>query len=412
MIEVGGAQRADSRHGLSRAEFIGLLALVSTTIAASIDTILPAFDEIETAFGKTVGESNISLSITVFLTAMGVGMLFWGPLADAFGRKPVMLTSLTFFMVGCLVSTFAPNFTVFLIGRVIWGAASAGPRTVGLAIIRDSYEGDLMARIMSLISAVFLIVPILAPAAGEAALQLGSWRYTTAVGGVLGLVAAVWFLRIEETLAPEHVRPLSFRPLVAASREVVRSRTAMLFMFATAMSYGAFFPWLGSSIQIIDNIYGRGGSFAVLFGLNAVIMGITILLVERLVARYGTMRLLWSFSFIGLLVSAVYVSVSLGADGVPNFWLWFAIISMLTAVNAGTNPLFQTKAIEPLGHVAGTGSSITGAFIFIVGALLGGLIDQFIDTTVTAFGIGFFVLTGLALLSIAAESRIATTESR
>ena len=85
----------DGRHGLGRVEFIALMGLISTTIAASIDTILPAFDEMEVAFGKTVGDSNISLSITVFLAAMGIGMLVWGPLADAYGRKPIMLASLT-----------------------------------------------------------------------------------------------------------------------------------------------------------------------------------------------------------------------------------------------------------------------------------------------------------------------------
>ena len=399
-LDIVKTTEVDGVHGLGRVEFIVLMALISTTIAASIDTILPAFDEMELAFGKTVGDSNISLSITVFLAALGIGMLVWGPLADAFGRKKTMLASLVIFILGAAISTLASNFTVFLIGRVIWGAAAAGPRTIGMAITRDSYEGDTMARVMSFISAVFLIVPILAPAAGEAVLSFGSWRYTTALGGLLGFIAAVWFLRINETLDPANVRPLSFRPLVAATREVLRSRVAMAFTFATAMSYGAFFPWLGSSIQMMDNIYGQGERFSLYFGLNAVFMALAILIVERVVSRVGTMPVVWTLSVAAVIVAAGYVVMSLTSSGVPGFWPWFLVASILTALNAGANPLIQTKSLEPLGDVAGTGSSITGSMIFISGALIGSIIDGFIDATVTAFGAGFFVLGILSLGAI------------
>jgi DHA1 family bicyclomycin/chloramphenicol resistance-like MFS transporter len=161
----------EALHGLGRAEFITLMSSITATIAISIDTVLPAFDEIEDEFGLAQGGTPVSLAITVFLVAMGAGMLIWGPLADRFGRKKMMYTSLGLFISGALISTLASSFGLFLVGRVVWGAAAAGPRTISLAITRDAYEGDVMARIMSLTSAVFLIVPVLAPSLGEVRLR-------------------------------------------------------------------------------------------------------------------------------------------------------------------------------------------------------------------------------------------------
>ena len=394
-------------HGMRGAEFILLSAMISTTIAISIDTILPAFTEIEEQFDLGAASSSVSLTITVFLASMGLGMLGWGPLADRFGRKPMMYVSLTLFIAGALISTFAGSFAMFLFGRVIWGLAAAGPRTIGVAIVRDCYEGDLMARIMSLTSAVFLTVPIIAPSLGELLLAIGSWRLTTAVSAVLGGVVAVWLTRLNETLSPDNVRPLELAPLARAAKAVVTNRTTMLFTLAATMSYGAFFPWLGSSVQIIDGIYDRPGQFALLFGLNAVVMAMTIVITERLVKWNGSYRVVRAESALMVMAAAVYVVVSLSTGGMPSFWLWFAMASVLTAFNAGSNPLMQTMSLQPMGKLAGTASSITGAIVFIFGALLGALIDRFIDTSVTPFGVGFLVYGGIALAAVlAARSSI------
>jgi len=278
----------EALHGLRRGEFIALMSLITATIAISIDTVLPAFDEIEEQFGLDKDNSPISLTITVFLAAMGLGMLVWGPLSDRFGRKSTMYASLAIFIAGALISTFASSFAMFLIGRAVWGAAAAGPRTISLAITRDAYDGDLMSRIMSLTSAVFLIVPVMAPAVGEGLLQIGSWRLTVTAAVVLGVVASAWFARMHETLAPEDVLPLELGRVGRAARAVVTSRTTVLFTLASMFGYGAFFPWLGSSTQMFDEVYGRSSQFAFFFGLNAVVMAITILAVERLVNRYST----------------------------------------------------------------------------------------------------------------------------
>jgi len=390
----------EALHGVSRGEFIAMMSLITATIAISIDTVLPAFDEIEDEFGLEATNSNISLTITVFLAAMGIGMLAWGPLADRFGRKRTMYASLVLFISGAIVATLANSFGLFLIGRALWGAAAAGPRTVSLAITRDAYDGDLMSRIMSLTTAVFLVVPILAPALGEGLLAIGSWRLTTAAGAAMAVIAAVWFGRLNETLAPENVMPLQIGRIGHAARTVVSNRHTVGFTVASTMAYGAFFPWLGSSTQMIGTIFDREAQFALFFGLNAVFMAVLILISERLVNRFGTQPVLLPATALTVVAGLGYTVVALAADGVPNFWTWFALASILTALNSASTPLMQTRAMEPMGDIAGTASSVTGAIIFIGGALLGSIIDRFITDTVTPFGVGFAIYTGIALVAI------------
>lgn len=388
------------RHGLARGEFVAMMSMLMATIAISIDTLLPAFDEIEAQFSLDPNDSPISLTITVFFVALGVGTLLWGPLADRFGRKPVMYSSLALIVVGALVSTFATSFGLLLAGRILWGAAAAGPRTVILAIVRDCYEGDLMSRIMSLVTAVFLVVPILAPGLGELLLVFGSWRLTTAAGAVLAVIGGIWFSRLHETLAAQSVLPLEFGRIARAAKAVASNRNTMLFTAATTLGYGAFFPWLGSSTQMIGTVYGRPSQFALLFGLNAALMSVTIVASSRAVSRLGTKRVLITMMIILLVVAAVYVALALATEGVPPFWVWFGLVAVLTALNSSSTPLLQTLALAPMGAIAGTASSVTGAIVFIVGGIFGSVIDGNITTTVTAFGVGFLVLIGLGLLAV------------
>lgn len=387
-----------ARHGLRRGEYVALASLVTATIAMSIDTILPAFEEIEAEYGLNDSTLAVSLSITVFFIALGCGNLVWGPLADRFGRKPTMFTALAAVAIGAIVTSFAPTFEVFLIGRAFWGLAAAGPRTIILAITRDCYDGDAMSRVMSLTLAIFLVVPILAPAIGEGLLAIGSWQLTTLAAAVLTAIGAIWFTRIEETLRPEDKLKLEFGRIGRAAKVVVTTPKTVLFTIAATMTYGAFFPWLGSSPTLIGDIYGRGDSFALIFGANAVLMAVGILASERLVRRYSTFPVVASQSLILIAVSAFYVVVSLSSDGVPAFWLWFVMVTLLTALNSSSSPLLQSLAMEPMGAIAGTAASVTGAFIFIVGAIIGSIIDGFIDTTVTPFGVGF-LLCGFAIVT-------------
>ena len=333
----------------------------------------------------------MSLTITLFFAALGLGTFVWGPFADRYGRRPVMFVALAAVVFGAVVSSFAPTFEIFLLGRVVWGLAAAGPRTVVLAMTRDSYEGNDMARIMSLTLAVFLVVPILAPAFGELLLSFGSWRLTTLSAAIMALVGAAWFTRVDETLDPEAALPLEFGRVRRAAKAVVTTKSTMLFTIAAVMTYGSFFPWLASSPTLIGDIYGRDGQFALIFAVNAAGMALAIITVERLVRRFSTMPVIMAQVAVLIAVSITYVVVSIASDGVPNFWLWFVMLSVLTATNSSSSPLIQSMAMQPMGSIAGTAASVTGGMVFLGGAVLGWFVDRAIDDTVTPFGVGFLI---------------------
>jgi DHA1 family bicyclomycin/chloramphenicol resistance-like MFS transporter len=181
----------------------------------------------------------------------------------------------------------------------------------------------------------------------------------------------------------------------------------MLFTIATTFAYGAFFPWLGSSVQMIENIYGRPDLFALLFGVNAAGMAMAILVTERAVARSSTFPVLSVLATGMIAVAALYVGWSVTADGRPPFWAWFLLATVLTALNTASTPLTQTLALEPMGRVAGTASSITGAIIFCVSAPLGALIDRAIVDSVTPFGFGFLIYGAPFIIAIATARRVA-----
>jgi len=311
-----------------------------------------------------------------------------------------MYTSLAAVMAGAILSSFAPSFEIFLVGRVLWGLAAAGPRTVIVAMTRDSYQGDAMARVMSLTLAVFLIVPIFAPALGEVLLLVGSWRTTTLAAAVLAVVGALWFGRASETLDPNNVLPLEFGRVGRAAKSVVTHKHTLLFTIAATMTYASFFPWLGSSPTLIGDIYGRDAQFALIFGANGIVMAIGILIVEKLVRRHSTFPVIAGQTVLLLIVATIYVAWSLSSNGVPPFWAWFVLVGILMALNASSSPLHQTMAMEPMGAIAGTASSVIGAFVFVFGALLGSVIDRAIDDTVTPLGVGFLIYGVITLIAI------------
>lgn len=386
------------RHGLGQSEFIILSALISATIAISIDTILPAFDELSAQFD--LDDGSASLSITVFLAAMGVGMLVWGPLADCYGRKPILWMALGLFTAGAVLASLADSFTVFLIGRVVWGLAAAGPRVIGLAIVRDCYSGDQMARIMSLISAVFLIIPVLAPALGEAILAVATWRWTTGLAAIAGAIVAVWLLRLSETLDPAQAKPVRIRTVMRGASTVVGNRTTLTYTLATMFAYAAFFPWLGSSPRIINDIYNRPSLFALLFALNAAAMACAIMAAERLVKYRGAVWVAWWSALATLVSAAGYIAVSVIFDGEPTLVLWFTMATIMTMLSAAFSPITTTLAMEPMGAIAGIASSVTGAIVFVGSALLASVVDRFIVDSVVPFGVGFLVYTSAAVVAL------------
>jgi DHA1 family bicyclomycin/chloramphenicol resistance-like MFS transporter len=382
---------------ISTAEFIVLVALLNAMVAMSIDTMLPALGTIATELGARLANDR-QLILTMFFGGMTVGTLVSGPVSDSTGRKPAILVSLTLYAVGaalCLVST---NFTALLAGRFVQGFGAAGPRIVSIAMVRDGQKGAAMARIMSFVMSVFMLVPIMAPSIGQLVLLVASWRVIFAGFVVMALIAALWLgLRQEETLPHERRQEFSVTAIMAAAWAVVTNRIALGYTLAVGCIFGSFICYLGTSQQIFGELYGQGKLFALWFGLFAVGIAIAMMFNARLVMAYGMRRLSkWALR-LSIAFSLIFFAVALLGQGLPPLWTLGVYLFCNFFCCGMLFGNYNAIAMEPMGRVAGMAAAISGALSTLVALATGTLIGRFYEGNAYVLVAGFLIM-GLAAL--------------
>ncbi len=220
-------------------EQVALLALISSMIAFSIDAMLPALAHIEQDL-MVLDPNGRQYVIGALFIGMAVGMLFYGPISDSTGRKGPIYVGFSIFLVGCLLSVFAEDFGTMLFGRFLQGLGAAGPRVVSMALIRDKFAGRDMARFMSLVMTVFILVPVLAPGMGQIILFIASWRSIFGAMFGIGAFALLWFaFRQPETLDKTKRVHLSFGRLLLASREVLTHPVSLGYTILSGLIFSA-----------------------------------------------------------------------------------------------------------------------------------------------------------------------------
>ena len=396
-----------SIHGppLHRAEFITLAALLLSTVAMATDIILPSLRAIGADFSLR-DDNHAQFVVTAMFVGLGVGQLFSGPLSDRYGRRPVILLGLLVFLVGCLASAFADSFELLLAGRVLQGMGLAGPRVVIVALIRDLYSGLQMARIMSVVHAVFILVPALAPALGQVVQSLAGWRAVFLAMLLIGIIALTWMAcRQRETLLPEHQRTFTPGVLLAGLREVISIRSCMGFTLALGFSFAPFIAYLSVAQAVFQDVYGTGDRFPLYFGLLALSFGAVSLLNSRLIGRWGIVRVCRSAALFITVTSAISWVVATGFGGVPPLWIF--LLGML-AVFLGVGALWgnaNARAMEPLGHLAGIGSAVVAFLSSSISITCGGLVGQAFSGSSSLLFLAFAGFGLLTLLAMAwAES--------
>jgi len=387
-------------EGRADSSVISYLAYLGILLAVGIDISLPAFDELDTAFGLTDRGVSVGVVGTVYILGMAIGQLVYGTASDRFGRRPAMLFGIGLYSIGVLTALVAPTLEVLLAGRLLWGLGAAAPFVLRQAIARDLYAGDRMARVITIVTAVFLLGPIFVPIIGAGILLVAPWQGVFAAALLAAAAALVWTLRFGETLAPERRRPLQLRPLVDAFRLVVSTRVTIGHIGAQTFASASFFIWLGSAQPIIDDIYGRGSQFAFWFAASGAVTALSLLANGRMIDRFGSRRMAVGVSIAFVAVSAIGTVVVIAADGVPSFWVFFAWAAVVNALGTLITPLCTSLALEPMGALAGTASAVLGFVSLGGGAVLAALIDARIDDTVTPMVVGSLVFgtIGLALL--------------
>lgn len=377
-----------------------LVALMTSMVALSIDAMLPALPVI--AGDLDVSRLNDSqYVITLFFAGMAGGQIFFGPLSDSIGRRPAIVAGLLLFAAGCLLSMFAASFAQMLLGRFLQGLGAAGPRIVSIALVRDRYQGRGMARVMSLVMTVFILVPVFAPAVGQGILVWADWRAIFGLFLLLALLAGGWFwIRQPETLRAEQRSVFSLSRLLLDTLAILRLRAAFGYSLTMGCIFGAFVGYLSSSQQIFQVQYGLGRLFPLYFGILASVIGCASLVNARLVMRFGMRRLaryaLSAMSLAGLL----FCGLAWIYDGHPQLLLLMAYLVFQFFLFGTLFGNLNALAMEPLGHIAGLGSAVVGSLSTLISVGFGVLIAGAYDGTVMPLTLGLAVLAigGLACL--------------
>lgn len=379
-------------------EFIVLIAALSSIVALSIDIMLPALPQIGDSFAIT-NDNDRQAVLFVFMLGFGIAQILFGPLSDRFGRKAVLIPSILFYAIAALADAFAESYTVLLFLRLAQGVGAAAFRVVVNAIVRDCFGGRDMARVMSYTFTIFMIVPIVAPALGQWIIAVSSWQWIFILLGVAALLLALWSgFRLRETLPQEERLPLSYSAIRHAFREILSNRLAMGYTLASTLCFGGLFAFIISAQQVFQTIYGLDKLFAIAFALNAGVMAVLNLANGIFVRKVG-MRLI---SHSALIAFAIFGTILLviSLSGNPPFLVSYLLLAAIAGAFGLVPPNFNALAMEPLGHIAGTASSIMGVISFTGGAVLGAIVGQAFDDTMVPLALGYALFGWLAVAII------------
>ena len=405
-LKPSGVTVSDGTRTMRSPELIALLASVMSIVALAVDIILPAFGDIRADFGLPPDSTAAAGLITTFLLGLATSQLLFGLLADRFGRKPILFAGIGIYALGALASAFAPSLSWLLAARFVWGAGAAAPRILTLSILRDTYSGEKMARAMSFVMAIFILIPVVAPSLGAVLTEWISWRGAIGFSVVVALLVGIWALRLPETLAPANRLDMTWKAVLRAGRIVLTNRLTMGYTLSFTALFGAFASYLASSELIFTDVFDLGDRFPVIFGGLAIGMGVAVLVNGNLVERVGLRRLI-NRVMVGYLVAAgALLVLSLATDGVPGFWPFAVVLAVVLSMHALLIPNMNSAAMVPMASVAGTASAVIGTLSIAGGALIGLLIDRAYDGTVLPLSASFLVLGVVAWgLSRWAETR-------
>lgn len=378
-------------------EFVALMAFLMSVVALAIDALLPALSHIGIAIGSLDPVDNQMLITMIFL-GLGAGQLFFGPLSDSYGRKPIVYLGFIIFLIASIVCVFSTSLEVMLVGRVLQGIGLSAPRTITISIIRDLYKGDYMAKIMSFVTAFFILVPVVAPAIGKLMLDNFGWEAIFYMQLVFALIVSIWFWKRQpETLKAEHKIPFTSHIFYDGLKELLKYRETVAFTIVSGLVTGAFLVYLSSAQHIFENQYGLVAEFPYIFAGLAASIGIATFLNGNLVLQLGMRKLafiaLTVFSLTGLLFVVCFWNA-------PNpslvVLIVFLFLQFFCLGFVWGN--LRSIAMEPIGHIAGIGAAINGFVSTMISIPIATFIGSYIDKTVLPIFIGLTICGFLSLL--------------
>ena len=382
---------------VTKFEFIALMAFLMSVVALAIDALLPALDIIGNSL-HTQENSDHQLLITMIFIGLGVGPLFFGPLSDSLGRKPMVFVGFGIFILASIICVYAKSLEIMVLGRILQGFGLSAPRTISVAIIRDLYAGDYMAKIMSFVIVIFLLVPIIAPAIGKLILDSFNWEAIFIFQIIFCLLIAFWFWkRQEETLNPKNRIDFKIDLFKKGFLELMRFKKTIAYTLISGLITGSFMVYLSTSQQIFQEQYGLKEAFPFIFAGLATASGGAILLNGLFVVKYGMKKII-NVSLIGFfLISVCYAFLFYNSVNPPII----IILSFFSLQFFCLGFLFgnlRAIAMEPVGHIAGIGAAITGFISTLMAVPISIVIGKFVRLTVLPIFIGFSICSFISIL--------------
>ena len=378
-------------------EFVALMASLMSIVALSIDALLPALPEIGTALGVENPNDN-QLLVTMIFLGLGFGQLIFGPLSDSFGRKPIVYIGFTLFIIANFICVTTKSFEMMIFGRVLQGVGLASPRTLSIAMIRDSYSGNYMAKVLSIVVMFFILVPVIAPTLGQFLLNYYNWESIFYVNLAFGLIIMLWFWkRQDETLSKN--KRIKFTPMlfVNGSKEFMKHKNAVAFTLVSGFITGSFMVYLSTAQQIFEQQYNLGDKFPIIFASLAIAVGLATFLNSRYVVKFGMWRIAFAGTIAYCIISLLYVILFWSGTN-PSIEVLIGFFALQFFAIGFLFGNLRSLAMQPLGHIAGIGAAINGFVSTVMAVPIANYIGSFVSNSVLPLFIGFSIFGILSLL--------------
>ena len=381
-------------------EFIIIMASLMSLVALSIDALLPAISDISKSI-HIVDLQNNQLFITMIFLGLGFGQLISGPLSDSFGRKPVIYVGFIIFAFASIICVFANSLEMMIVGRLLQGIGLSAPRTISIAMVRDRFSGNYMAKVMSFIVVIFILVPVIAPALGKLMLDSYGWRSIFYSQLVFGFFVMIWFWKRQpETLKPENKKKFKFSLFIEGTKEFFKHKNAVIFTLFSGFITGSFMVYLSASQIIFEQQYNLKEEFPFIFSGLAISIGLATFLNGNLVVRLGMYKLVSIFTIVFTIVPFLYILLFSGESN-PSIYvllLFFGVQFFSIGFLFGNT---RALAMESIGHIAGVGAAINGFVSTIMAVPIATFIGSYINDRALPLFIGFFFCGFLSLALIA-----------
>jgi DHA1 family bicyclomycin/chloramphenicol resistance-like MFS transporter len=388
----------------SQLEFVVLMAALMSIVALSIDAVLPALPMIGDYLSVNNPSDNPKLITTIFL-GLGIGQLIFGPLSDSFGRKPMVYFGFVLFVIASIICITTKSFEMMLFGRILQGIGLASPRTMCIAMVRDSYEGDYMAKILSIVVMVFILVPIIAPTLGQFLMNHYHWKSIFIFTLVYGLAVMLWFwLRQPETLKAKHRIPYRLAIFKTGTIQFFRIKSAVVYTLLSGFITGSFMVYLSTAQQIFEKQYDLAEEFPLIFASIAISVGLATFMNSQLVVKYGMRRIvhLAMLSFIAIALVFISLYHSGNNPSIEVLVTFFALQFFTIGFLFGN---LRALAMQPMGHIAGIGSALNGFISTVMAVPIANYIGSFVVASVTPLFVGFLVCGIISLILFYSNSR-------